>query len=273
MAIFLQRNTLQIYDNIEENVMNQKFSKMNKHTIAFIFSILFSSASIAQSDSLTVQADQMPYFRGCNTLTDGSAEKRDCSNQALVNFISKTLEIPKDSETTGVVYVNFFIDENGKVVNPKILRGLEDAQNAAALSVVRDMPQWEPAKLNGNPVKVKMTMPIRFKQKDESEFSNGFQMVWGNIKGQNIDREELLKNLRTPISVRDEKGNLLDISELMFERERDGKYADAQSNGTITNNMQKLVKKLKSGDNFTVTVTVQRKGQFFYIDKNFKVEN
>jgi Gram-negative bacterial TonB protein C-terminal len=256
--------------------MNQKFSIMNKHTTAFIFSILFSAlatAQMAQNDSLLVQADQMPYFRGCSTQPEGSAEKRDCSNQALVNFISKTLEMPKDVEATGVVYVHFFIAENGKVENPKILRGLENSQNEAALAVLKNMPTWEPALLKGKPVPVQMTLPIRFKQKDESEFSNGFQMIWGNIKGQTVNKNELLKSLTMPISVRDEKGNLLEISELMFEREREGKYADAQSNGAITNNMQKLVKKLKTGDNFTVTVTVQKKGQFYYIDKNFKVGN
>jgi TonB family protein len=253
--------------------MNQKFSIMSKHATVFIFSVFISTLALAQSDSLPAQADQMPYFRGCNTLPEGSAEKRDCSNQALVNFISKTLEIPKEAEATGVVYVHFFIDENGKVENPKILRGLENTQNEAALAVLRGMPVFEPAVLNGKPIKVKMTLPIRFKQKDESEFSNGFQMIWGNIKGQSVDKNELLKSLATPISVRDEKGNLLEISELMFEREREGKFADAQSNGAITNNMQKLVKKLKTGDNFTVTVTVQKKGQFYYIDKNFKVGN
>lgn len=253
--------------------MNQKSLSMSKHTTLFILTILFPTLALAQSDSLSAQADQMPYFRGCNTLPEGSVEKRDCSNQALVNFISKTLETPKNMESTGVVYVHFFIDEKGKVENAKILRGLENAQNDAALAVLKDMPTWEPALLNGKPVTVKMTLPIRFKQKDESEFSNGFQMIWGNIKGQIIGKNELLKSLTTPISVRDEKGNLMEINEMMFERERDGKYADAQSNGTITENMQKLVKKLKTGDNFTVTVTVQKKGQFYYIDKNFKVEN
>ena len=117
-----------------------------------------------------------------------------------------------------------------------------------------------------------MTVPIRFKQKEETEFSNGFQITWGNLKGKNIEKNELLKTVSTPITVRDETGNLLEINELMFERERDGKFSDAQSNGIVTDDMQKLVKKLKSGDSFTVTVTVQKKGQFFYVDRNFKIE-
>ena len=247
---------------------------MRRLSISLILMSVFLTKVKAQNDSLnTAQADQMPYFRGCSTLTEGSVEKRNCSNQAVVAFISKTLEIPKNSDVTGVVYAHFFIDTQGKVETPTILRGLEKPQNDAALTVLRDMPTWEPAMLNGKPVKVKMTLPIRFRQKDESEFSNGFQLTWGNLKGTSAPKTELLKTLSVPISVRDENGNLMEVNELMFERERDGKYIDAQSNGVITENMQKMVKKLKEGDNFTVTVTVQKRGQFYYVDKNFKVEN
>ena len=246
---------------------------MRRRSVSLFITLFLLNFVNAQSDSVIVQADQMPYFRGCTTQPEGSVEKRNCSNQALVGFISKTLEMPKNSDATGVVYVNFFINEMGKVENPTILRGLEKAQNEAALTVLRDMPTWEPALLNSKPVKVKMTLPIRFRQKDESEFSNGFQLTWGNLKGETIPKTDLLKTLSVPISIRDEKGNLMEINELMFERERDGKYIDAQSNGVITDNMQKMVKKLKDGDSFTVTVTVQKRGQFYYVDKNFKVEN
>ena len=134
------------------------------------------------------------------------------------------------------------------------------------------MPDWEPARLNGKTTKVKMTLPIRFMRKDESEFSNGFQLTWGNLKGVKTDRESLNKYLSTPITVRDETGNTLEINELLFERDRDSKYLDAKSSGTVTKEMQRIVKKLKRGDRFTVTATVQKKGQFFYVDKSFMIE-
>ena len=243
--------------------------KLLSFILLFPFSTIFLHA---QSDPTIAQADQMPYFKGCEKMTDGSIEKRNCSNQAIVAFIANNLEMPKNTEATGVVYVSFFIDESGKAINAKILRGLEKSQDDAALKVVAMMPNFEPAQLQNKPVKVKMTVPIRFKQKEETEFSNGFQITWGNLKGKNIEKNELLKTVSTPITVRDETGNLLEINELMFERERDGKFSDAQSNGIVTDDMQKLVKKLKSGDSFTVTVTVQKKGQFFYVDRNFKIE-
>ncbi len=238
----------------------------------------------AQPDSLPIpddsiesakpmmQIDQMPYFKGCTSLPEGSVEKRNCSNQSLISFISKNLEIPQTSEETGVVYTIFTIDKRGKVVEPSILRGLSNQQNEAALLVIKVMPDWEPARLNGSPIKVQMTLPIRFMRKDESELSNGFQLTWGQIKGANTDRKMLYNHILIPITVRDESGNTLEINELLFERERRGRYSDAKSRGSITQEMQQIVKRLKRGDKFTVTATVQKKGQFFYVDKSFIIE-
>ncbi len=227
--------------------------------------------TLQAQDTLYTQAEQMPYFKGCEKMADGSVEKRNCSNQALISFIATHLEMPK-SDITGAVYVTLFVNESGKVENATILRGLEKPQDEAALKVVKSIPEMEPALLNGKPVKVKMTLPIRFTEKNDAEFANGFQINWGNIKGGRISKDELMKTLPLPLTVRDEMGNLLEVNELIFERERAGKYADAHSNGVINENMQKLVKKLKAGDNFTLTVTIQKRGQFFYADRSFLVE-
>ncbi len=237
------------------------------------FAGLLASMSFLTSaqDTLHTQADQMPYFKGCEKMMEGSVEKRNCSDQALVNYIAANFQPPK-SDVTGLVYIHFFIDENGKVDNATVLRGLESPQNEAALKVIKNMPEWEPARLNGKGVNVKMTIPIRFTEKSDADFANGFQITWGNLKGSKIAKDEVIKSLAAPITVRDEMGNPMEINELMFERERSGKFADAHSNGFINTEMQKLVKKLKSGDNFTLTVTVQKRGQFYYCDRNFIVE-
>ena len=254
------------------NYLSFKFNMLreNKHTLVILFFFLGVFSSKAQ-DTLFTQADQMPYFKGCDKQVSGTVEKRNCSNQALVAHISTSLETIK-SDITGAVYVTFFINEEGKVENASILRGLEKPQDDAALKVVKELPDWEPALLNGKPVKVKMTLPIRFTEKNDAEFANGFQITWGNLKGTKATKDELVKNLTLPIIVRDEMGNLLDVNELMLERERSGKFADAHSNGVINEDMQKLIKKLKTGDIFTLTVTVQKRGQFFYADKSFVVD-
>ena len=251
-----------------------------KHSILFL-SLILTASLAAQPDSVpddstnltpSVSADQMPYFKGCGHLLDGSVEKRTCSNQTLVTFIAKNVVSPPKTDVIGSVYVSFYVDTTGKAVEPKILRGLSETHNAAALKVVNDLPNWEPALLAGKPIKVKMTLPIRFAQRDESEFSNGFQLTWGTLKSKKVSRSMLQKMLIVPITIRDETGNKLEINELLFERDRKGKVADAQSNGVLSEDMTKIVNKLKSGDVFTVTATVQKKGQFFYVDRSFDIE-
>jgi TonB family protein len=226
------------------------------------------------SDNLTpsVSADQMPYFKGCTNFPEGSVEKRTCSNQTLVTFIAKNVISPPKSDVVGTVYVSFYVDENGKVVDATILKGLSTAHNEAALKIVRELPTWEPALLAGKPIKVKMKLPIRFSQRDDSEFSNGFQLTWGTLASKTVSRSTLQKMLTIPITIRDETGNKLEINELLFERDRKGKVADAQSNGVVNDDMAKIIKKLKAGDVFTVTATVQKKGQFFYVDRSFDIE-
>ncbi len=226
----------------------------------------------SEKEDPSVSADQMPYFKGCAHLLDGSVAKRTCSNQNLVNFIAKNVVAPPKSDVVGVVYVGFYVDEKGQVADASILKGLSTEHNEAALTVVRALPNWETATLAGKPIKVKMTLPIRFAQRDESEFSNGFQLSWGTLKSKNVSRSTLQKMLTVPIMIRDEAGNKLEINELLFERNRKGKIADAQSNGVVNEEMMKIVKKLKAGDAFTVTATVQKKGQFFYVDRSFDIE-
>jgi TonB family protein len=249
-----------------------------KNIVFLLFVGLFTAPLAAQSDVVpnnsdpSVSADVMPYFKGCTHLPDNSVEKRACSNQNLVSFIAKNVVTPPKSDVVGVVYVSFTVDEKGKVADATILKGLSPAHNEAALKVVRDLPDWEPAKLGGKPIAVMMKLPIRFTQRDESEFSNGFQLTWGTLKSKTVSRSALQKMLPVPISIRDDTGNKLEINELLFERNRKGKIADAQSHGNVNDDMMKIVKKLKAGDVFTITATVQKKGQFFYVDRSFDIE-
>ncbi len=253
-----------------------------KTIVCFVFACFVAHSLVAQSDftpdntsenaTPSVSVDQMPYFKGCAHLPNNSVEKRACSNQNVVNFIAKNMVAPPKSEAVGVVYVSFNVDENGQVKGAKILRGLSAEQNEAALTVVRDLPNFEPARLGGKPIAVNMKLPIRFTQRDDSEFSNGFQLTWGTLSAKTVSRSMLQKMLTLPISIRDDVGNKLEINELLFERRRKGKVADAQSNGNLNNDMIKIVKKLKSGDVFTITATVQKKGLFFYVDRSFEIE-
>lgn len=63
----------------------------------------------------------------------------------------------------GTVYVQFVIDDEGRVGRVFVQRGVHPDLDAEAVRVVRAMPNWEPGTLNGDPVKVRFMQPIVFR--------------------------------------------------------------------------------------------------------------
>ena len=113
--------------------------------------------------------------------------------QKLVQFMNANLKYPVEAQHYGVqgrVYVQFYVEADGKVTNASVMRAdltdhlskktfnkynakqkkamREEGENqlkAEALRVVKKMPNWEPAMRRGKAVRVKYSIPISFKLK------------------------------------------------------------------------------------------------------------
>ncbi|MFK2174792.1 energy transducer TonB [Bacteroides fragilis] len=84
----------------------------------------------------------------------------------MLDFIYDNLKYPSDALEKGIqgrVIVGVVIDENGSVAQPKILKSISPSLDKEALRIVSIMPKWKAGKLNGVPVKVKMSFPVIFK--------------------------------------------------------------------------------------------------------------
>jgi TonB family protein len=95
--------------------------------------------------------EQMPQYPG------GEA--------ALRNFIAQNVDYPDDAAKKGIqgkVYINFWVSQEGKVTNARVVRGIDPALDLEALRVVNSMPEWQPGYNRGNPVNVSYTVPINF---------------------------------------------------------------------------------------------------------------
>jgi len=62
----------------------------------------------------------------------------------------------------GRVFVQFVVDEEGNVQNPKVTRGVHKLLNQEALRAVKKM-KFKPGKQRGNAVKVQMSLPVTFR--------------------------------------------------------------------------------------------------------------
>lgn len=59
------------------------------------------------------------------------------------------------------------MDENGKVVEPKVVRSVHPLLDAEAIRIVKMMPDWIPGKQKGKKVSVYYYVPINFRLGDD----------------------------------------------------------------------------------------------------------
>ena len=66
----------------------------------------------------------------------------------------------------GKVYVQFMINVDGSFSNPIVVRGLDKDLDKEALRIIRNMPDWKPARKDGVSVPMACTCPVAFTIKD-----------------------------------------------------------------------------------------------------------
>ena len=96
--------------------------------------------------------EQMPQFPG--------------GPSALMQFLSQNVKYPAEAHKAGVegrVIATFIVEKDGSITNARIARSVHPSLDAEALRVIGSMPNWMPGMQNGEPVRVKYTVPITFK--------------------------------------------------------------------------------------------------------------
>ena len=123
-----------------------------------IFIVLFPHLSISQDSARSVEGkdekvyhvvDVMPLFPG------GESE--------LLKFISRNYRFPKSAakdQVKGKILIQFVINESGDVEDVKIIRGLREDVDSAAIDLINSMPKWKPGLVGNRPVKVTYNLPI-----------------------------------------------------------------------------------------------------------------
>ncbi|MCF8373638.1 MAG: TonB family protein [Bacteroidales bacterium] len=84
---------------------------------------------------------------------------------ALNSYIQKNIraaEETKEVRSCGVVYVEFVVNETGKVAQSKVVNGRNPKLDQIALELIEALPDWKPGRQSGQLVKVSFTLPIRF---------------------------------------------------------------------------------------------------------------
>ncbi|MBR0046639.1 MAG: energy transducer TonB [Bacteroidaceae bacterium] len=86
--------------------------------------------------------------------------------KALMAYLQKNLKYPAAAQENGIqgrVFVQFVVNKDGSIVDPKILRGADPSLDKEAMRVVQGMPKWIPGKQRGKTVRVRFTLPVMFR--------------------------------------------------------------------------------------------------------------
>ena len=85
---------------------------------------------------------------------------------AMMDYLKNNIrpfESDKENRLVGKVIIRFYVDTDGTVRNPEVLKDNAGGRCAeAAIAAIKNMPKWNPGMQGNSPVKVYFTIPVSF---------------------------------------------------------------------------------------------------------------
>lgn len=141
---------LEYYKKARANGVQQAASEISKTE-----RLLMSENPDAEGfgpDDTYISAEVMPEYPG--------------GNQAVLEYLRTQIKYPtvcRENRIEGRVVVSFTINKDGSVTDCQVVRGVHPALDSEAVRVVSNMQAWRPGYINGNPVRVRYSIPINFR--------------------------------------------------------------------------------------------------------------
>jgi TonB family protein len=118
-----------------------------------------------------------PRFPACEELDTTLAFKNQCAQQALLNFMYQNLRYPLEAQQQnleGQVVVSFVVEKDGTLSRPEVLKDIGGGAGLEVIRLVQAMNEydvvWVPGQKDGQPVRAKFTLPIRFELEEAKPY-------------------------------------------------------------------------------------------------------
>lgn len=124
---------------------------MHIKTMATIIILVFISLSFTEGQEknealLYIYADKLPHF--------GKTDDQ------LFQYIYNNFEWPKNFDGDGRIIVSFIITKKGFVESVRIEKTICDECGQRIKKIIQKMPLWNPGEKDGNPIDIKIFLPI-----------------------------------------------------------------------------------------------------------------
>ena len=201
-----------------------------------MFCSLFAFAQNEVGDTTIYDVvDEMPRFPACEGLDTTVEFKNGCAQRILLRIVNQNIIYPvkaRELGSEGMVVAKFVVEKDGSLSNPEIVKDLEGGCGDEVLRVINGLNEtgvkWVPGKLNGDTVRVRYALPVRFKLTEAPPFTmiEG-DSIWVTVDSQLVYKggyEQLMtdikENLKYPNSGKD--SCLIGSMDVKIKVDRDG---------------------------------------------------
>jgi len=150
------------HQDLTETQINEAIFIIENQSYIRIDSVLYK---VDFKDRIYKIVEQMPMFPACDSLTNYELRK-PCADQAMLKFIYERVKYPtisREGGVEGMTVVSFIVEKDGSISRLKVVRDIGAGCGEEAMRVVNLFPKFEPAKIDGKPVRVQFHLPIRFR--------------------------------------------------------------------------------------------------------------
>jgi TonB family protein len=112
------------------------------------------------SNQVLDSADQMPSFPG--------------GEKALFTWMSRHIKYPikaQENDIQGRVVCTFIVETDGSIYDVQVTKPVDPSLDQEAIRVIKSMPKWNPGIKDGQPVRVKNSIPVTFRLSSGDEKS------------------------------------------------------------------------------------------------------
>lgn len=112
--------------------------------------------------------ESVPVFPGCENESSNEGRK-NCFQTQLLTYVSENFEYSEAArqlKIQGRIIISFVVEKNGQVSSVQLLRSVDPWLDEEGLRVISSLPNIEPAKQRGKPVRMSFVVPIKIELKE-----------------------------------------------------------------------------------------------------------
>lgn len=161
-----------ISDYYENGQLRKRYKEMN-NKLHGSFLVYYPNGSLKRYDSYYEGDIYTKRCYGTNGLDTTWYEYEKSpefpgGDYARLKFLHDNIKYPavaRENDISGIVYIKFIISKTGELSNFKIIKSVHPALDKEALRVLKLMPNWIPAYVDGKPIECEFRHPVAFELK------------------------------------------------------------------------------------------------------------